>query len=118
MKTITINKPNHLLHGVTTEIVSIAPEGDRPVKINYFGEYFLTREEAGLSETKNPIKKMIDDSKVVIEAIKNGEKLSNIPGIDIVNPMVDNGEKVAKRAYKKRVEKPVTPKRKYTKRTK
>lgn len=35
----------------------------------------------------NPIKKMIEDKKVVIAAIKNGESLSNLKGIKIVNPL-------------------------------
>ena len=35
----------------------------------------------------NPIKKMIEDSKAVIAAIKNGESLSNLKGIKVVNPL-------------------------------
>jgi hypothetical protein len=35
----------------------------------------------------NPIKKMIEDKKMVIAAIKNGESISNIKGIKVVNPL-------------------------------
>ena len=35
----------------------------------------------------NPIKKMIEDKKVVIKAIKNGKNLTELKGIKIVNPL-------------------------------
>jgi hypothetical protein len=35
----------------------------------------------------NPIKKMIEDKKAIIAALKNGESLSNLKGIKLVNPL-------------------------------
>jgi hypothetical protein len=35
----------------------------------------------------NPIYQMIKDKRRIIEAIKNGEKVSNIKGIKIVSPL-------------------------------
>lgn len=70
--TITINKPGNLLHGITTEIVSINPESARPVKINHYGDWLLTWDEVGVNKPNGEVRvnKPVDKPNSTVEATK------------------------------------------------
>ena len=95
--TITINKPGSLVHGIKTEIVSIADTGDRPIKVCVPVEWFLSFKEAGGEDKPD-----------------NLEYIPTKPKAESVTPIA---EIKVKRPYVKRVDKPkgVKTKRKYTK---
>ena len=114
--TITVNKPGHLLHGVTTEIVSINPESARPVKINHYGEWFLTCDEIGIIKADKPLDRA-NNAATPFKSKDSGKqpKAKKVAVKPLKTPEKPKGK--AGRPAKPKTE-PDKPKRKYTKKAK
>lgn len=102
--TIIIRNTGSLLDGQVTKIVSINTENDLPIKVDVFGEHYLTLNEVELViEGKKA-------ARVELSAEKGAKtKAEQKEGLE--TPKI-------KRPYVRRGDKPIVEKRKYTKKIK
>lgn len=134
--TITINKPGHLLDGITTKIEDISAENSRPIKVDVCGDWFLkwdeiqpvggiiiserhsdkAKDKKSLKHSHSAVIMASDGVSTIIKTENGGNSIDNLT---YIAPLPFETVK-QKRPYVKRGDKPkeVKPKRKYERKQK